>query len=75
MSEAAVGSVQDELALVRAGRENVTLLDIFIEFLIIGATSFGGVVPTFAITWSPRNTGLTTRNLSSSFQSARPCPD
>src|SRR5271167_4686073 len=45
MSEAAVGSVQDELALVRAGRENVTLLDIFIEFLIIGATSFGGVVP------------------------------
>ena len=45
MSDATVNSVQDELALVRAARERVTVLDIFIEFLIIGATSFGGVVP------------------------------
>ena len=45
MSDATVNSVQDELALVRAAREKVTVLDIFIEFLIIGATSFGGVVP------------------------------
>ena len=45
MSDATVNSVQDELALVRAAREKVTVLDIFLEFLIIGATSFGGGVP------------------------------
>src|SRR5271157_3756696 len=35
----------NEAALVAAARQEVTVLDIFIEFLIIGATSFGGVVP------------------------------
>ena len=35
----------NEAALVAAARQKVTVLDIFIEFLIIGATSFGGVVP------------------------------
>ena len=45
MSDAAAVPAQDELALVRAAREKATVLDIFLEFLIIGATSFGGVVP------------------------------
>jgi chromate transporter len=45
MSDATVNSVQDELALVRAAREKVSVLDIFLAFLTIGATSFGGVVP------------------------------
>ena len=45
MSDPTVNSVQDELALVHAAREKVTVLDIFVQFLIIGATSFGGVVP------------------------------
>jgi chromate transporter len=35
----------DEQALVVAARAKVTVLDIFVQFLIIGATSFGGVVP------------------------------
>src|SRR5215471_3284721 len=35
----------DEKALVAAARAKVTVFDIFKQFLIIGATSFGGVVP------------------------------
>lgn len=35
----------DEKALVAAARAKVTVFDIFWQFLIIGATSFGGVVP------------------------------
>ena len=45
MSDATVNSVQDELALVQAARQKATVASIFREFLIIGATSFGGVVP------------------------------
>jgi chromate transporter len=43
MSEAAIQT--DEKALVAAARAKVTVFDIFWQFLIIGATSFGGVVP------------------------------
>ena len=35
----------DEKALVAAARGKVTVFDVFLQFLIIGATSFGGVVP------------------------------
>ena len=35
----------DEKALVAAARAKVTVFDVFLQFLIIGATSFGGVVP------------------------------
>lgn len=45
MSEAAALSHAEEQALVAAARAKVTVLDIFVQFLIIGATSFGGVVP------------------------------
>jgi len=38
-------SQADEKALVAAARAKVTVFDIFLQFLIIGATSFGGVVP------------------------------
>lgn len=45
MSDTALNSPLDEAALVRAAREKVSVLDIFLAFLTIGATSFGGVVP------------------------------
>jgi chromate transporter len=35
----------EEKALVAAARAKVTVFDVFWQFLIIGATSFGGVVP------------------------------
>jgi len=35
----------NEKELIRAARAKVTVFDIFLQFLIIGATSFGGVVP------------------------------
>lgn len=35
----------EEQALVAAARAKVTVFDVFLQFLIIGATSFGGVVP------------------------------
>ncbi len=35
----------DEKALVAEARAKVSVFDIFLQFLIIGATSFGGVVP------------------------------
>ncbi len=35
----------DEKAIVAAARSKVTVFDVFLQFLIIGATSFGGVVP------------------------------
>jgi chromate transporter len=35
----------DEKALVAAARAKASVFDIFLQFLIIGATSFGGVVP------------------------------
>ncbi|HVP50176.1 MAG TPA: chromate transporter [Candidatus Bathyarchaeia archaeon] len=35
----------NEKALVAAARAKVTVFDVFLQFLIIGATSFGGVVP------------------------------
>jgi chromate transporter len=44
MSEA-ITNVTDEKALVAAARAKVTVFDVFLQFLIIGATSFGGVVP------------------------------
>lgn len=45
MSDTALNSPLDEAALVRAAREKASVLDIFLAFLTIGATSFGGVVP------------------------------
>jgi len=44
MSETTTSSA-DEKALVAAARAKATVFDIFWQFLIIGATSFGGVVP------------------------------
>ena len=44
MSEAKLNPT-DEKALVAAARAKVTVFDVFLQFLIIGATSFGGVVP------------------------------
>jgi len=44
MSDAAVNPANDQ-ALVAAARAKATVLDVFVQFLIIGATSFGGVVP------------------------------
>src|SRR6516225_7589682 len=38
-------SLAEEKALVAAARAKVTVFDVFLQFLIIGATSFGGVVP------------------------------
>jgi len=38
-------SLANEQALVAAARAKTTVFDIFLQFLIIGATSFGGVVP------------------------------
>ena len=35
----------NEKALVAAARAKATVFDVFLQFLIIGATSFGGVVP------------------------------
>jgi len=35
----------NEKELVAAARAKVTVFDVFLQFLIIGATSFGGVVP------------------------------
>lgn len=35
----------DDQALVAAARAKATVFDVFLQFLIIGATSFGGVVP------------------------------
>lgn len=45
MSEATITPQTDEAALVAAARAKATVSDIFLQFLIIGATSFGGVVP------------------------------
>jgi chromate transporter len=45
MSDATVNPAKTELELVAAARQKATVLSIFKEFLIIGATSFGGVVP------------------------------
>ena len=44
MSEAAA-KLSPQLADTAAARAAVSIWDIFLEFLIIGATSFGGVVP------------------------------
>ena len=44
MSDATINTA-DEKALVAAARAKVTVFDVFLQFLIIGATSFGGVVP------------------------------
>jgi len=45
MSDSTATTRSDEAALVAAARAKVTAFDIFLQFLIIGATSFGGVVP------------------------------
>jgi chromate transporter len=45
MSDAVVNTALSEMELVAAARKNATVASIFREFLIIGATSFGGVVP------------------------------
>jgi chromate transporter len=55
MNDATAKPTVDELALVRAARAKVTVFDVFLQFLIIGATSFGGVVPYL-------REGLITRN-------------
>jgi len=44
MSDATI-TRSDEAALVAAARAKATVFDIFWQFLIIGGTSFGGVVP------------------------------
>jgi chromate transporter len=44
MSETKPSSI-NERELVAAARAKVTVFDVFLQFLIIGATSFGGVVP------------------------------
>ena len=44
MSDVGLNSVT-ERELVAAARAKVTVFDVFLQFLIIGATSFGGVVP------------------------------
>ena len=44
MSEAKPSSINEQ-ELVAAARAKVTVFDVFLQFLIIGATSFGGVVP------------------------------
>src|SRR6516162_10340288 len=41
----APATIGSEKEVVRAARSKVTVFDIFLQFLIIGATSFGGVVP------------------------------
>jgi chromate transporter len=45
MSDAIAKPALSELDMVVAARKNATVASIFREFLIIGATSFGGVVP------------------------------
>jgi chromate transporter len=45
MSDTTVKTRSDEAALVAAARAKATVFDIFWQFLIIGSTSFGGVVP------------------------------
>jgi len=45
MSDASANTKLSEAELVATARQNATVLSIFKEFLIIGATSFGGVVP------------------------------
>lgn len=44
MSETKLSHAEEQ-ALVAAARAKVTVFDVFLQFLIIGATSFGGVVP------------------------------
>ena len=44
MNEAKPSSISEH-DLVAAARAKVTVFDVFLQFLIIGATSFGGVVP------------------------------
>jgi chromate transporter len=41
----AIPTIGNEKELVAAERSKVTIFDIFLQFLMIGATSFGGVVP------------------------------
>ncbi len=45
MSETTITATSEEAALVAAARAKASVFDIFLQFLIIGATSFGGVVP------------------------------
>ena len=45
MSDRTANSAMTELELVAAARQKATVFSIFKEFLIMGATSFGGVVP------------------------------
>jgi chromate transporter len=44
MSDVALNSIS-EAQLVAEARAKATVFDVFLQFLIIGATSFGGVVP------------------------------
>ena len=44
MSDASLAHANDQ-QLVAAARAKATVFDVFLQFLIIGATSFGGVVP------------------------------
>ena len=44
MNDTSITAV-NEAELVAAARAKVTVFDVFLQFLIIGATSFGGVVP------------------------------
>ena len=45
MSDITLPSPSNEAELVAAARAKATVFDIFLQFLIIGGTSFGGVVP------------------------------
>src|SRR5499427_10073043 len=45
MSDITLPALANEKELVAAARAKATVFDIFLQFLIIGATSFGGVVP------------------------------
>ena len=45
MSDTPAKPALEESAAVSSARRSVSVADIFVEFLIIGATSFGGVVP------------------------------
>ena len=65
MSEARVVPPLQTATGATAAQAEVSILQIFLEFLIIGATSFGGVraVPCTSTAASSRNDiGLTTRN-------------
>ena len=69
----ASATIANEKELVAAARSKVTVFDIFLQFLIIGATSFGGVVPYLREGLITKNHCRYVRNLSSCSPSVRAC--